>query len=102
MRLLEGANLFFLLSLLLVAALFVLGNFQGFLDTSLLMLLDLLSLLSILCIASGVCYVLALLVWMLLRHHFMVLRLLYGLLATATATLAVIAGGALEAFVRPA
>jgi len=102
MRLIEGANLFFLLSLLLVTALFVLGNFQGFLDTSLLMLLDLLSLLSILCIASGVCYVLALIVWMLRRRHLMVARLLYGVFATAIATLMVVAGGALEAFVRPA
>ncbi len=102
MRLLEGANLFFLMSLLLVAALFVLGNFQNFLDTSLLMLLDLLSLLSILCIASGVCYILALVVWMVRRHHLMFARLLYGCVATLTATLVVVAGGALEAFVRPA
>jgi len=102
MRLLEGANLFFLLSVLLVVALFVLGNFQEFLDDSLLMLLDLLSTLSVLCIASGVCYVVALVIWMIRRRHFMALRLGYGVLATVVAGAVTVAGGALEAFVRPA
>lgn len=102
LRLLEGANVFFLLMVLLLVGLFVLGNFQEFLDGSQLMLLRLMSLASMLCIASGLSYVASLVVWMIRRRHVMVLRLLYGLSATAIAAAVTVAGGALDAFVRPA
>lgn len=101
MRILEGANVFFLSSVILVAGLFVLGNFQGFLDTSQLLLLDMLSILSMLCVASGLCYVVALAIWMVRRRHAMVLRFLYGVVAVVIGAAAAVAGGALEAFVRP-
>jgi hypothetical protein len=102
MRLLETANVFFLLSMLLVVGLFVLGNFQEFQDTSQVLLLRMLSVMSMLCIASGLCYVVALMIWMIRRRHVMVLRVLYGLIATAVGLIVSVAGGALEAFVRPA
>ncbi len=101
MRLLEGANVFCLLSLLLVAGLFVLGNFQEFLDQSQLMLLSIVSILSVLCVASGLCYVFALIIWMVRRRRSMILRLLYGLLATLTGAIAAAVAGALETIVRP-
>lgn len=102
MRILEGANVFFLLALLLVTGLFVLGNFQEFQDRSQLMLLGMASVLSMLCIASGVSYAVALVIWMVRRRHLMMLRLLYGLFATVVAGALAVAGGALEALVRPA
>ncbi len=101
LRLLEGANVFFLLLVLLLVGLFVLGNFQEFLDSSQLMLLRMMSLASMLCIASGLSYVASLVIWMIRRHHLMILRLLYGLAAIAVAAAVTIAGGALDAFVRP-
>ena len=101
MRILEGANVFFLFALLLVAGLFVLGNFQEFLDESQLLLLQAASVLSMLCIASGVSYAVALVIWMIRRRHLMLLRLIYGILATVVASAAAVAGGALEALVRP-
>lgn len=101
LRLLEGANVFFLLMVILFVALFVLGNFQEFLDSSQLMLLRMMSLASMLCIASGLSYVATLVIWMIRRHHLMVLRLLYGLAATVIAAVVTVAGGALDAFVRP-
>ncbi|MFW6380412.1 MAG: hypothetical protein ACOC0Y_00020 [Spirochaetota bacterium] len=100
MRLLEGASVFFLLSLLLVSGLFVMGNYQGFLDSSLMLLLRLVSTLSMLCIASGLCYVAALGIWMIRRRHVMVLRFVYGVVATFVGAVVAVAGGALEAFVR--
>ena len=101
LRILEGANLFFLLSLLMVTALFILGNFQGFLDSSQLMLLSLLSVLSVLCVASGITYLVALIIWMARRHHLMLLRIFYALLATLVGGALAVAGGALEALVEP-
>lgn len=101
MRLLEGANVFFLLSIILFVGLFVLGNNQEFLDSSQLMLLGLISVASSLCVASGICYLVALGIWMIRRHHFMGLRVLYGVLATSIGGAAAVAGGALDAFVRP-
>lgn len=101
MRILEGANLFFLLTTVLVAVLFVLGNFQEFLDSSQLMLLSLLSVASTLCVASGICYVVALIIWMIRRRHVMIARFLYGLLAVTVGVGLSVAGGALEALVRP-
>lgn len=101
MRLLEGANVFCLMSLLLVAGLFVLGNFQEFLDQSQLMLLSIVSVLSVLCIASGFCYVIALTIWMVRRRRSMMLRLFYGLLSTLMGGIAAAIAGALETIVRP-
>ncbi len=101
MRLLEGANLFSLLSLVLAAGLFVLGNFQEFLDTSQMLLLRVLSASSMLCIASGLCYVVTLVIWMFQRRHFMVFRLFYGMAATVTGVVATILAGVLETIARP-
>ncbi len=101
MRLFEAANLFCLMSLLLIAGLFVLGNYQEFLDETQLMLLGILSVFSVLCVASGFCYVVTLTVWMITRRHRMILRLLYGLFATVTGGLIATVAGALETIVRP-
>ena len=101
MRLLEGANVFSLLSLAMVTGLFVLGNYQEFLDESQLMLLDLLSLLAMFGVASGLCYMVALVIWMIRRRHAMLFRFVYAVVATLIAAVAAVAGGALESFVRP-
>lgn len=102
MRLIEGANLFSFLSLLLAAGLFVLGNYQEFLDSSQVMLLGIVSTLAMLSVASGICYFVALVIWMIRRRHLMIGRVIYALLATSMAASIVVAGGALEAVIRPA
>lgn len=101
MRILESANLLFLVNVLLVAGLFVLGNYQEFMDASLILLVRLLSILSILCVASGLSYVATLIVWMIRRRHFMAFRLAYGFSATVVASLTAVIAGALETIVRP-
>ena len=101
MRILESANLLLLVNVLLVAGLFVLGNYQEFMDTSLILLVRLLSILSILCVASGLSYLATLIVWMIRRRHFMALRLTYGFFATVLASLTAVIAGALETMVRP-
>ena len=93
--------MFALVSLLLVGALFVLGNFQQFLDSSLLLLVRLMSALSLLCIASGVCYIAGMLAWMVRRRHLMLLRVLYGLVVIVVGTTGTVGTGLLQAMARP-
>lgn len=100
-RFLESSTVFFLVSVLLTAALFVLGNVQEFLDESLTMLIDLLVVFSTLGVTSGLCYVVALLVWMIRRHHVMAGRFALGVAATAIALVAAVGAGALGALVSP-
>ncbi len=101
LRLLESTTLFFVVGALLVAALFVLGNVQEFLDSSLRMLLNLMVVFSTLGVTSAVCYLVACITWMIRRRHVMIVRLLAGLVAVALTLSAALAGGALEALVTP-
>jgi hypothetical protein len=94
-------SFFSLVSLLLVGALFVLGNYQEFLDSSLLLLVRLMSLLSLFCIASGLCYVIGLVAWMARRRHMMLLRFVYGVLAIGIGAAGTVSTGLLQALARP-
>ena len=84
-----------------MAALFVMGNYQQFLDSSLLILLRGISLLSLLCIASGVFYLASLLIWMVRRRHMMLLRAVYGVIAVAVGAVASAGTGLLQSLVLP-
>ena len=95
-RILEGVNIYSLVTVLLVVALFVMGNVQQFLDSSLLMLLRLLSVFSLICIASGSFYLISLTAWMIRRRHLMALRSIYGLVSVVLGTLAATATGLLQ------
>jgi hypothetical protein len=101
LRLLESATLFFSVSVLLCAGLFVLGNAQEFLDGSLRMLLNLLVVFSTLGVTSAACYIVALVIWMVRRSRVMIGRFLLACLAAALSLSAALAGGALEALVTP-
>ena len=100
-RVLEGTSFFSLVSLLLVGALFVLGNYQEFLDSSLLLLVRMMSALSLICIASGVCYVVGLVAWMARRRHIMLLRIVYGVIAVGVGAAGTVGTGLLQALARP-
>lgn len=100
-RWLEGTSLFLLSAALLLGGVFVLGNYQSFLDSTQLLVLQLLSATGVLCLSSGVCYLLALVVWMIRRRRAMVFRLLYAVVATAVGTAATLVSGVLETLVRP-
>ena len=101
LRLLESATLFFSVSVLVCAGLFVLGNAQGFLDDSLRMLLNMLVVFSTLGVTSAACYIGSLVIWMARRRHLMLGRFLLGVLAAVVTLSAALAGGALEALVTP-
>ena len=59
------------------------------------------SALSLLCVASGVCYVIGLLIWMIRRRHLTFLRFLYGFVAVAIGLVGAIGTGLLQAMAQP-
>jgi hypothetical protein len=88
--------LFFVLAILLVSAVFVLGNYQEFLLESQLLLLQLISAAGILGVGSGLWYVSALVIWMIRRRHAMVLRLFLGLFSTTLSLAVVVVASTLQ------
>jgi hypothetical protein len=98
-RLVESANLLFFLGTLMTLGLFVMGNYQGFTDGSQRVLLQIAFVLALLCSATGLFYVVSLVVWMVQRRHALVLRLLYGLVASAAGAAAALSMGLLQAVV---
>lgn len=101
-RLLEGVNAFAFAGTVLVAGLFALGNYQEFLDGSQSMLLILVSFLSLLAVATGLSYVGSLIIWMIRRRRTLILRLLYGIVATAICAAFAVGIGLLQSAVRAA
>ena len=93
--------MFGLVALLLVGALFVIGNYQQFLDSSLMLLLRLESGLSLLCVTSGVCYLAGLFAWMIRRRHVMFFRVVYGVVAVALGAVGAVGTGLLQAMAQP-
>lgn len=88
MRTLEGVSLFFCFFMLLVFALYLMGNMQNFLDRSQHMLLELLEYLALLCAFSTLYYLVMLTIWMIRRRFFVLPRLVYSVCA-------IVLGGAL-------
>ena len=99
-RIVESANLMFFIGTLLVLGLFVLGNYQEFLDRSQTMLLQLVFFLSLLCVSTGLFYLGSLIAWMVRRRHFLILRVIYGLVATAVGGAGALGIGVLQAVVQ--
>lgn len=97
LRIVESAHLFFTFATQLTAGLFVMGNYQEFLDSSQLLLLQLLSIAGVLCAASGVWYVVSLSIWMIRRRRLMPLRFFGSLITTTMGALGMIVAGALQA-----
>ena len=95
-RIVSTSHIFFLFAILITAGLFVLGNFQEFLDESQLLLLQLLSACGILCAASGIWYIVSLSIWMIRRGHLMLLRAFVALVSTTTGVAAVLVATALQ------
>jgi hypothetical protein len=83
MRFLESINIYFFLNVLLVFSLYILGNFQKFMDSTLLMLMSLLQIGSILCALTGGYYFFFLLLWMVRRRKFLFFRSFYSLFSVA-------------------
>lgn len=97
LRIVESAHLFFTLATLLTAGLFVMGNYQEFLDSSQLLLLQLLSIAGVLCAASGAWYIASLAIWMIRRRRLMLLRFVAALVTSTGGALGLVVAGALQA-----
>lgn len=83
MRLLEGMTAFFFVGSLVVLGLYLLGNYQEFLDDTQTLLLGILRVAGLLCALTGAYYTVTLILWMIRRHRFLPFRFLYALLATS-------------------
>lgn len=79
--------------------LFIVGNFQEFLDRSQTMLLSMVFFLGLLCTATGVFYIVSLVIWTIRRKHLLFFRFVYGILATAIGTACALGIGILQAIV---
>ncbi len=102
LRIVESANFLFFIGTLLVFGLFVMGNYQEFLDRSQSMLLQMVFFLSLLCVSTGVFYLGSLIAWMIRRRHILILRVVYGLVSTAIGGAGALGIGILQAVVRSA
>ncbi|WP_455382112.1 hypothetical protein [Salinispira pacifica] len=78
LRTLESATAFLLLFLLFVLGLFLLGNYQEFLDSTQRFVLAVLRVVSLLCALVGLYYTVGLIVWMARRGRFMLGRTILG------------------------
>ncbi len=83
MRLLEGMTAFFFVCSFVVLGLYLLGNYQEFLDDTQTLLLRILRIVGLLCALTGGYYTVTLLMWMVRRHRLLLFRFIYGLLATS-------------------
>ena len=80
-RILEGAYAGLFLFSIFVLALYFLGNYQEFLDSSQTLLLDLLKRTSLICALTSGYYLIGLIIWMIRRRHLTPFRLLFGIVA---------------------
>lgn len=99
-RIVGSANAFFFVATLLVLGLFIMGNYQEFLDSSQVLLLQVLFFSGLLTLSTGLFYVVSLVTWMISRRRLVIVRLLYGLLSAAVGAGAALAIGVLQAVVR--
>ena len=99
-RLAGSANVVFFFGTLIVLGLFVMGNYQEFMDQSQRLLLQLVFLLSLLCAATGLFYLVSLIIWMARRRHILALRVLYGMVATTVGAAGTLGIGVLQALMR--
>lgn len=101
MRNVEGVSLFFSFFMLLVAGLYSIGNFQGFLSASQRMLLEIMEVSGLLCALTSAYYLALLSVWMIRRRFLVLPRILYavsaivlgGLFASASSFLTILFTG---------
>ncbi len=84
MRFLESINIYFFLNVLLVFSLYMLGNFQKFMDSTLLMLMSILQIGGILCALTGGYYLFFLVIWMVRRRKFLIFRSFYSLFSVVS------------------
>jgi len=101
-RIVESANVLFFVGTLLVFGLFVMGNYQEFMDRSQNMLLQMVFFLGLLCVSTGLFYLGSLIVWMVRRRHILVFRVIYALVAIAIGGAGTLGMGMLQAVVRSA
>lgn len=87
MRVLESASLFFVSFSLSVGALYIIGNYQNFLDRSQFMLLWVLRTGSLLSVLVTSYYLLVLIVWMYRRRFLVLPRILYAVASIVLLTM---------------
>ena len=82
-RILESINVFSFILALLAFGIFLLGNFQGFLDSSLRLLMEIIRISGLICAFSALYYLVALVSWMIRRKKALFFRLVYGIISLA-------------------
>ena len=102
LRIVESANVLFFIGTLLVLGLFVMGNYQEFMDRSQNMLLQMVFFLGLLCVSTGLFYLGSLIIWMIRRRRILILRVIYALVAIAIGGAGTLGIGMLQAVVRSA
>lgn len=85
-RVFESLTIFFLLNSAVAFLLYLVGNYQEFLDSSQFLLLDVLRVSGLLCTLSGLYYFVSLLVWSLRVRHFYFSRVLFSIAAILVGT----------------
>jgi hypothetical protein len=80
-RVFESLTILFLLNCLVAFLLYVLGNYQDFLDSSQFLLLDVLRVSGALCTLAGLYYLVSLVVWSLRVRRVLVWRMLFSMAA---------------------
>lgn len=101
LRLIESITVFLFLGMLLVLALFFLGNYQEFLDSSQNMLLVILRVTSLASAVVGFYYLIALVIWMAIRKHPLILRTLFSLLVVGVSVLLALGSELVISFLHP-
>lgn len=81
MRNVEGISLFFAFFMLLVAALYWIGNYQDFVTESQHMLLEIVELAGLLCALTSGYYLILLSAWMIRRRFLVLPRIIYAISA---------------------
>lgn len=99
-RIVGSANVLFFFGTLILLGLFVMGNYQEFLDSSQRMLIYGVFFVGLLCVSTGVFYVVSLVIWMFRRGHLLLFRLIYGVAATAVGGASALGIGLLQAVIQ--
>jgi hypothetical protein len=102
LRIFESISLFFFIMTFVVIAVFLMGNYQEFQDTTQFLLLGILRVIAVLCSLTSAYYVVTLSVWSITRRHLLPFRFAYALLAVVLGVGAMATTSFLAVMVAPA
>ena len=82
LRIVESLTVFLLVLALLALSLYLIGNYQSFLDSTQRLLLTLLRASGGICAVAALHYTVLLIVWTISRRHLLLGRMIFGVVAT--------------------